>query len=118
MSSTPLSSTLSSTLRNLLQTYADLNAPSTDVEYLPYPPSPLEFSRIVARNRPVIIRNAFNDWPAMGAEGSLPDWKWTAEYLKEKMGNMEVQVAMTPKGYAVCNLKGMKRKVMLIVGNA
>ena len=84
-------------LISLLKTYNDLNHTSS-IEYLPQLPSALEFSRIVNRNRPVIIRNAFKDWPAMGAEGALPERRWTAEYLAEQMEEQPVQVAVTKRG--------------------
>lgn len=83
-------------LRTLLTTYAEMNYPVDEIEYLDQPPTPLEFLQIVSRNRPVIIRNAMNDWPAMGFED--PKKKWTVAYLKEKMGDSEVMVAETPRG--------------------
>ncbi|KAK6359280.1 hypothetical protein TWF696_000443 [Orbilia brochopaga] len=95
---TDQSSSPSAALRQLLISYADANYPSTRIEYLPHPPSPLEFLRIVSRNRPMIIRNAMTDWPAMGAGDG--DKKWTVEYLKQQMGNAEVAVAETPLGNA------------------
>ncbi|KAF3910570.1 hypothetical protein ABW21_db0202429 [Orbilia brochopaga] len=88
----------SAALRQLLTAYADANYPSTRIEYLPHPPSPLEFLRIVSRNRPVIIRNAMIDWPAMGAGDG--DKRWTVEYLKQRMRDTEVAVAETPFGNA------------------
>ncbi|KAK6345668.1 hypothetical protein TWF718_007577 [Orbilia javanica] len=84
----------SKALRALLESYASLNHPPTYIEYLDDPPTPLEFHQIVSRNRPVIIRNAMNDWPAYTTN------KWTPGYLSSKMGEMEVMVAETPKGNA------------------
>ncbi|KAK6528500.1 hypothetical protein TWF281_009741 [Arthrobotrys megalospora] len=84
----------SKALRALLESYASLNYPPTEIEYLAHPPTPLEFHQIVARNRPVIIQNAMTDWPA------LNDRKWTVDYLKSKMGDTEVMVAETPSGNA------------------
>ncbi|EPS44197.1 hypothetical protein H072_1862 [Dactylellina haptotyla CBS 200.50] len=91
----PPSTSSPAALRSLLTSYADLNYPSNDVQYLTDAPSPLEFMRIVSRNRPVIIRNAMNDWPAMSGNR-----KWNVEYLKRQMGDSEVMVAETPLGNA------------------
>ncbi|KAK6360150.1 hypothetical protein TWF730_006303 [Orbilia blumenaviensis] len=85
----------SKALRDLLESYASLNYPPTAIEYLPDPPTPLEFHQIISRNRPVIIRNAMTDWPAYTGSN-----KWTPAYLSSKMGDMEVMVAETPKGNA------------------
>ncbi|KAF3942497.1 hypothetical protein ABW19_dt0206003 [Dactylella cylindrospora] len=89
--------TASASLRALLTSYSDLNHPSNQIEYLEHPPSPLEFLRIISRNRPVVIKNAMSDWPATGAEDGR---KWSVDYLKAKMGDAEVMVAETPKGNA------------------
>eukprot|EP01117_Protostelium_nocturnum_P017055 TRINITY_DN6878_c0_g1_i1.p1 TRINITY_DN6878_c0_g1~~TRINITY_DN6878_c0_g1_i1.p1 ORF type:complete len:329 (-),score=125.44 TRINITY_DN6878_c0_g1_i1:14-1000(-) len=54
-------------------------------------PSPLEFYRnYVAQNKPVIIINAINHWPALS--------KWNTAYLKSMMGNEMVTVDVTPNG--------------------
>ncbi|KAJ3310224.1 hypothetical protein HDV04_005163 [Boothiomyces sp. JEL0838] len=51
----------------------------------------LEFmKRYVARNIPVVIRNAFNHWEAL---------KWNKEYLSSKIKH-PVTVAITPNGYS------------------
>ncbi|XP_060552824.1 bifunctional peptidase and (3S)-lysyl hydroxylase Jmjd7-like isoform X2 [Ruditapes philippinarum] len=56
-------------------------------------PSPLQFYRdFVAPNKPVLIKNAIDHWPALK--------KWTPEYLRDKIGDQEVTVAVTPNGYA------------------
>ena len=48
---------------------------TTNVPYLEQLPTCLEFYRqYVAQNRPVIIRNAFNNWPALS--------KWNIEYFR------------------------------------
>lgn len=45
------------------------------VPYLDGPQSPLQFYRDwISSNKPCIIRNAFNDWPALS--------KWNATYLR------------------------------------
>jgi jumonji domain-containing protein 7 len=63
------------------------------VEILKEEPTPLEFMRCVARNRPFIIRGAAVSWTAFE--------KWNADYLVEKLGDTAVNVAMTPKGLVV-----------------
>ncbi|KAK6535598.1 hypothetical protein TWF694_002053 [Orbilia ellipsospora] len=88
----------SDNLRTLLTSYSEFNYPSNEVRILSHPPSPLEFLRLVSQNRPVLIRNATNDWPAMG--GGEGDSKWTVECLKKRMGDSEVMVAETPLGNA------------------
>ncbi|RLW10011.1 hypothetical protein DV515_00002290 [Chloebia gouldiae] len=63
------------------------------VPYLDRPPSPLEFYREwVSPNKPCVIRNAINHWPALK--------KWTSAYLREVVGPKVVSVAVTPNGYA------------------
>ncbi|XP_078515773.1 bifunctional peptidase and (3S)-lysyl hydroxylase JMJD7 isoform X1 [Lissotriton helveticus] len=65
-------------------------------ESLPYlngPQKPLQFYREwICPNRPCIIRNAFNHWPALE--------KWTFSYLRQVVGSRDVSVAVTPNGYA------------------
>ncbi|KAL4224639.1 JmjC domain-containing protein 7 [Mactra antiquata] len=57
------------------------------------PFSPLGFYRsYVAPNKPVVINGALNHWPAMK--------KWKDNYLREKIGDTVVTVAVTPNGYA------------------
>ncbi|KAI9259336.1 cupin-like domain-containing protein [Sporodiniella umbellata] len=56
------------------------------VHIYPSPPSPLEFIKTsVHPNRPAIIQNAFNHWPART--------KWNNDYLKSKMGNSQITVS-------------------------
>nr|XP_006201743.2 bifunctional peptidase and (3S)-lysyl hydroxylase JMJD7 isoform X2 [Vicugna pacos] len=63
------------------------------VPYLDEPPSPLHFYRDwVCPNRPCIIRNALQHWPALH--------KWSLSYLRATVGSTEVSVAVTPDGYA------------------
>ncbi|XP_077978121.1 bifunctional peptidase and (3S)-lysyl hydroxylase Jmjd7-like [Glandiceps talaboti] len=65
-----------------------------DVPVIPTPPSPLGFHREwVCANRPVIIEGAIDDWPA------LKKWQ-NLHYLRNKIGEKEVSVAVTPNGYA------------------
>ena len=66
---------------------------SSKVPRLQKAPSPLEFLRNwVNPNIPVIIQNAFNDWPAIE--------KWNNDYLRQKIGHRTVTVSVTPNGYA------------------
>ncbi|OBS73844.1 hypothetical protein A6R68_15613, partial [Neotoma lepida] len=63
------------------------------VPYLDEPPSPLCFYRDwVCPNRPCIVRNALQHWPALQ--------KWSLSYLRATVGSTEVSVAVTPDGYA------------------
>ncbi|XP_076065754.1 bifunctional peptidase and (3S)-lysyl hydroxylase Jmjd7-like [Oratosquilla oratoria] len=55
--------------------------------------TPLELYRDwIAPNRPVIFKGAFRSWPAIK--------KWDSEYLRNKLGEKSVTVAVTPNGYA------------------
>ncbi|XP_034015475.1 bifunctional peptidase and (3S)-lysyl hydroxylase JMJD7 [Thalassophryne amazonica] len=68
--------------------YLNLSLP-----YLEESPHPLQFYRDwIGPNKPCIIRNAFNHWPALS--------RWTPAYLREKMGSKVISVAVTPNGYA------------------
>jgi len=73
----------------LLTTYNELN--NSLIDELPEVPSPLEFMRYVARNRPFVVRGGASDWKATQT--------WSVEVLKERMGGMSVNVAVTPAGY-------------------
>jgi len=54
-------------------------------------PSPLVFYRdYVAQNKPVIIIDAFQHWKCFS--------KWTNHYLREKLGEKEITVDVTPNG--------------------
>ncbi|KOB71384.1 Pla2g4b [Operophtera brumata] len=54
---------------------------------------PLQFQRdYVSKNIPVVIRGGCSSWPAVA--------KWNANYLREKIPNKQVIVAMTPNGLA------------------
>ncbi|XP_001842137.2 bifunctional peptidase and (3S)-lysyl hydroxylase JMJD7 [Culex quinquefasciatus] len=56
-------------------------------------PTALEFVRDnVAKNVPLVIREATNDWPAVE--------KWNSKYFRETLADKEVTVAITPNGYA------------------
>ncbi len=54
-------------------------------------PSPAVFSReILPRRRPVILRNAMADWPALE--------KWSIDYLTHRVGQRNVRVTHSPSG--------------------
>ncbi|KAF3009928.1 hypothetical protein E8E13_011030 [Curvularia kusanoi] len=82
--------TLQDAVRDLITTYHDLNP--TTIDTLDEEPSPLEFMRYVARNRPFVIRNGAADWKARK--------KWNAAYLKEVMQGQTVNVSLTSHGNA------------------
>ena len=74
----------------LLNSYHELNVDFVDE--LVDPPSPLQFMRYVAANRPFIVRKGISHWPALS--------KWNSKYLKKMMGSTSVEVAVTPLGSA------------------
>ena len=74
---------------DMLLTYQDLNGICVDEMH--EVPSPLEFMRYVGKNRPFVIRHAgLGHWPALQI--------WSVPYLKERMGNTPVNIAVTPDG--------------------
>ncbi|TID18507.1 Clavaminate synthase-like protein [Venturia nashicola] len=79
-----------SSIEELITTYQDVN--SSQIDDLAEEPSPLEFMRYVARNRPFVVRKGASDWYACR--------KWSAGFLKEEVGHEMVQVAVTPFGNA------------------
>ncbi|KAG0648810.1 Jumonji domain-containing 7 [Hyphodiscus hymeniophilus] len=81
----PLNSTI-----ELLTTYNELNLPTADI--LSEEPSPLEYMRYVARNRPFVVRRGAADWTATKT--------WNVSTLKELLMRQSVNVAVTPKGNA------------------
>jgi len=55
------------------------------------PPSPQEFAaRYVKRSRPVILKHAIDDWPAMT--------RWTTAYFKDRFGHREVPAIRSTGG--------------------
>ncbi|XP_024588114.1 cytosolic phospholipase A2 beta-like isoform X2 [Neophocaena asiaeorientalis asiaeorientalis] len=79
-------------LREFPAAARELSVPPA-VPYLDKPPGPLHFYRDwVCPNRPCIIRNALQHWPALQ--------KWSLPYLRATAGSVEVSVAVTPDGYA------------------
>ncbi|PNS17599.1 Lysine-specific demethylase 8 [Sphaceloma murrayae] len=82
-------------LIDLLDSYNSFNAACVDV--LQEEPSPLEFMRYVALNRPFVVRLGAREWTASQA--------WSAAYLTRVMRDQRVQVATTPFGNADAVLK-------------
>lgn len=79
---------MSDPVANALNNYHDLNA--AVVDEIDGEPSPLEFMRYVAKNRPFVARRAATEWKALK--------EWNAGYLEDAMGGQEVKVAVTPLG--------------------
>lgn len=75
-------------LAELITSYNELNSPTID--NLSSEPSPLQFLRYVARNEPFVVRGGARNWPAAQ--------KWSAEFLKERLKDHVVNVAVTPNG--------------------
>lgn len=75
-------------IENALNNYHDLNA--AVVDELEGEPSPLEFMRYVAKNRPFVARQAATEWKAVK--------EWNATYLEDVMEGQKVRVAVTPLG--------------------
>lgn len=77
-------------LNELITSYQELN--STSVDELPNEPTPLEFMRYVAINRPFVVRNCLSHWPAIQ--------KWNFNHLRKVAteGQHEINVAITPHG--------------------
>ena len=73
----------------LLESYNSLN--SSTITTLTSLPSPLEFLRFVAQNRPFVIRGGASDWKAVR--------EWNVASLKEILEGVSVNVAVTPVGY-------------------
>ncbi|ROT43149.1 phospholipase A2 [Sodiomyces alkalinus F11] len=77
-------------ISKLITTYNELN--SHVIDELNEEPSPLEFSRYVARNTPFVVRKAAINWTAYQ--------RWDAKFLTETLGDQLVNVAVTPFGNA------------------
>ncbi|KAK7606688.1 cupin-like domain-containing protein [Phyllosticta paracitricarpa] len=81
---------VSNSVRELINSYHELNAYVVDELY--EEPSPLEYMRYVAKNRPFVVRSGAADWDALK--------KWNADHLKEVMKTQQVNVAITNEGNA------------------
>ena len=79
---------MSDPIANALDNYHDLNA--AVVDELGGEPSPLEFMRFVAKNRPFVARHAATEWKALTV--------WNANYLQNVMEGQNVRVAVTLLG--------------------
>ncbi|KAJ0009186.1 hypothetical protein NQD34_016601 [Periophthalmus magnuspinnatus] len=63
------------------------------VPYLDGAPDPLDFYRSwISPNRPCVIRNCLQHWSAPRL--------WTYDYLRQKVGQKQISVAVTPNGLA------------------
>ncbi|KAH7343017.1 phospholipase A2 [Rhexocercosporidium sp. MPI-PUGE-AT-0058] len=89
----------------LLETYNSLN-PST-ITTLTSLPSPLEFLRFVAQNRPFVIRGGAAGWKAVR--------EWNVASLKEVLDGVSVNVAVTPIGNADSPVKSPTTNELLFV---
>ena len=76
-------------IKRLIKSYQDLN--NSIVDELKEQPTPLEFMRYVARNRPFVVRGGIRRWKAVR--------EWNVQYLKQAMENKQVNVAHTPNGW-------------------
>ncbi|XP_018015485.1 bifunctional peptidase and (3S)-lysyl hydroxylase Jmjd7 [Hyalella azteca] len=66
---------------------------SSKVDVVDEVPSPLCLARdYVGANKPLLMRGAVAHWPAVS--------KWTPQYLRDRVGDVAVSVAVTPNGYA------------------
>jgi len=74
----------------LLKSYAELNPPK--IVELFEEPSPLEFLRYVAINRPVVIRGSAKSFDAYE--------NWEFQYLHDRMHGQSVNVSSTSNGKA------------------
>lgn len=72
---------------SMLHTYHELNG---DIHVLNEEPSPLDFMRYVAKNRPLVVRRGCSKWSAVR--------NWNVDYLQEIMKDTLVKVAVTPHG--------------------
>jgi len=90
-------------LIEVLAAYHDFN--SSIIEERSGAPTPLQFSRCIRQNFPVVFRGAVAHWKA------VRDWR--VAYLREKMGGEAIAVAETPLGWV---LRPQTPKSGLMVG--
>ncbi|VDB87963.1 Bgt-3379 [Blumeria graminis f. sp. tritici] len=74
----------------LLKDYHELNPGWVEIRTTT--PTPLEFMRFVARNRPFVVRGGAADWQATR--------EWSVARLKALLQGQTVEVAVTPNGLA------------------
>ena len=71
----------------MLVTYHELNG---GIDVLHECPSPLEFMRYVAKNRPFMVRAGCSAWPAVR--------RWNVPHLRTTLRDTSIKVAITPYG--------------------
>ena len=71
----------------MLVTYHELNG---GIDILHECPSPLEFMRYVAKNRPFMVRAGCSAWPAMR--------RWDVSRFRTTLTDTPIKVAITPYG--------------------
>ncbi|KAH0538393.1 hypothetical protein FGG08_004993 [Glutinoglossum americanum] len=81
---------LEGAISGLIESYSEFNSQSVDE--LEEEPSPLEFMRYVALNRPFVVRGGCSHW--------LATKRWSAGYLEDRMSSARINVAITPHGNA------------------
>lgn len=85
------SSKLIKCLEGLSEEYFDFHP--HEVSVIEGAPTAHDFLRCwVSQNIPVIFKNAVSHWPAIS--------KWNNEYLRSKLQDKNISVAITPNGYA------------------
>ncbi|KAF1808276.1 Clavaminate synthase-like protein [Eremomyces bilateralis CBS 781.70] len=82
-------------VREAIVEYQELN--DSNVQVVGEEPSPLEFMRLVALNRPCLIKKGARNWTAVR--------KWNSKYLSNVMRDEEVEVAVSPLGNADAPVK-------------
>lgn len=80
-------SSIAEATADMVTTYHELNG---DIHVSYEEPSPLDFMRYVAKNRPLVVRRGCSKWLAVR--------KWNVDYLQEIMKDLPVSVAVTPHG--------------------
>ncbi|KAF9624287.1 hypothetical protein IFM89_009195 [Coptis chinensis] len=82
-------------IQNLWQEVRELSLGTTSqIDHLPHPPTPLQFHRnYISQNKPCIISNATNHWPALKS--------WTQNnYLTQTLSHSTISLHLTPNGLA------------------
>ncbi|KAL2075300.1 hypothetical protein VTL71DRAFT_243 [Oculimacula yallundae] len=105
MGSQPPTQQIEDPIITLLESYSSLNSPT--ITTLTALPSPLEFLRFVAQNRPFVIRGGAADWKAVK--------EWNVATLKEILDGVSVNVAVTPVGNADSPVKSPTTNELLFV---
>eukprot|EP00735_Rhodelphis_limneticus_P010238 TRINITY_DN2958_c0_g1::TRINITY_DN2958_c0_g1_i1::g.3891::m.3891 TRINITY_DN2958_c0_g1::TRINITY_DN2958_c0_g1_i1::g.3891 ORF type:complete len:376 (+),score=66.58,sp/P0C870/JMJD7_HUMAN/45.95/2e-93,Cupin_8/PF13621.1/5e-78,Cupin_4/PF08007.7/2.9e+03,Cupin_4/PF08007.7/0.083,JmjC/PF02373.17/5.5e+03,JmjC/PF02373.17/0.69 TRINITY_DN2958_c0_g1_i1:2-1129(+) len=87
-----------SVLSEFIECSRDLYVP-LEIEKIDFPSSIEFYRKYVSQNLPVVIRNAFDHWPAME--------KWNMDYFSERLKGQDVSVNVTPDGYGDCIHSGV-----------